>query len=70
MLTLPIALWFREIISIPAQDRFQIITEHAKTDLIYDRTASHHGDTENSQRPRMNFVFIRLDSKLVNINIT
>ena len=25
-----------ETISIPAQDRFQIITEHAKTDLIYD----------------------------------
>lgn len=25
-----------ETISIPAQDRFQVITEHAKTDLIYD----------------------------------
>jgi len=25
-----------ETISIPAQDRFQIITEHARTDLIYD----------------------------------
>ncbi len=25
-----------ETISIPAQDRFQIITEYAKTDLIYD----------------------------------
>jgi phenylpyruvate tautomerase PptA (4-oxalocrotonate tautomerase family) len=25
-----------ETISIPAQDRFQIITEHASTDLIYD----------------------------------
>ncbi len=25
-----------ETISIPAQDRFQIITEHAGTDLIYD----------------------------------
>ena len=25
-----------ETISIPAQDRFQIITEHAKADLIYD----------------------------------
>jgi 4-oxalocrotonate tautomerase len=27
-----------DTISIPAQDRFQIITEHAKTDLIYDPT--------------------------------
>src|SRR5215467_14353458 len=26
-----------ETISIPAQDRFQIITEHAKTDFIYDQ---------------------------------
>ena len=25
-----------ETISIPAQDRFQIITEHAQSDLIYD----------------------------------
>jgi phenylpyruvate tautomerase PptA (4-oxalocrotonate tautomerase family) len=25
-----------ETISIPAQDRFQIITEHTKTDFIYD----------------------------------
>ncbi|HKD82074.1 MAG TPA: tautomerase family protein [Candidatus Angelobacter sp.] len=25
-----------ETISIPAQDRFQIITEHTKSDLIYD----------------------------------
>lgn len=25
-----------ETITIPAQDRFQIITEHAKADLIYD----------------------------------
>ena len=29
-----------EAISIPAQDRFQIITEHAKNDLIYDPSFS------------------------------